>query len=308
MNPFLRVSLLSLIFLAFSSCVSYHEKNIAFQKYFSEAKFAEANETLEALDKNKKASTGKDRLLFFLQKGTVLQELGLYEESNEYFEKAYIFTEDYRPYLGEDHELVLLHYYKALNFLFLKKFESALVECRRINNKLNFLNDRYEEKKNIYKKDAFALNLMGIIYEAAGEYNDAFIAYKNSVDAYESIYASSLATPIPLQLQKDVLRMANANGFSREVKFYQEKFNLELTDETFSKEQLVFFWHNGLAPVKQNRNIDFVVSRNNNNKFFLVNDQLGYRFRVPDGKTAGLSSLNFVRMAFPKYVERSSKH
>ena len=76
--------------------------------------------------------------------------MGRYEESNEYFEKGFLFGEDYRKnylyevasyltnpmvttYKGEDHEHLMLLYYKALNFLKLGKTEEALVECRRLN-------------------------------------------------------------------------------------------------------------------------------------------------------------------------------
>ena len=95
-------------------------------------------------------------------------------------------------YAGEDHELVLMHYFKALNFLRMNQFDEALVECRRINNKLNLLNDRYEKKKNRYRRDAFALNLMGIAYEASGDVNNAFIAYRNAYEAYDEDYTKCI--------------------------------------------------------------------------------------------------------------------
>ena len=144
-------------FASLNGCMTYFQKNVLFQENFVKGDFEEANRILE---KNKKAASDKDRLLYFLQKGVVSQLRGQYDESNEYFENAYLFTEDYRksytmeaaslisnpgikPYTGEDHELVLLHYFKVMNFLQTNKFEEALVECRRINNKLNLLNDRY---------------------------------------------------------------------------------------------------------------------------------------------------------------------
>jgi len=48
------------------------------------------------LDKGKKNETGKNRLLYFMNKGVVLQLMGNNTESNEYLEKAYIYTEDFR--------------------------------------------------------------------------------------------------------------------------------------------------------------------------------------------------------------------
>ena len=73
-------------------------------------------------------------MLYYLNRGSTNSLMGNYEISNEFFEQAYIFTEDYRrkvlnvvasfltnpafvTYPGEDHEIYLVHYYKALNYL-----------------------------------------------------------------------------------------------------------------------------------------------------------------------------------------------
>ena len=64
----------------------------------------------------------------------------------------------------------MIHYYKALNFLKLNDREAALVECKRMNIKLNRLSDKYKSD-NKYKKDAFIQILMGIIYDANDDYN-----------------------------------------------------------------------------------------------------------------------------------------
>ncbi len=79
-----------------------------------------------------------------------------------------------------------LNYYKALNYINLGRYDEALVECRRINIKLNQLNDKYKDKKNKYSGDAFAHLLMGIIYDASKDYNNAFIAYRNALEVYET--------------------------------------------------------------------------------------------------------------------------
>ena len=224
-----------------AGCATYYQKSLIFQEHFVKGEIEDANKTL---DKNKKAAKDKNRLLYFFQKGVVLQMLGQYAESNQYFEEAYIFTEDYRknytmeavslltnptikPYTGEDHELVLMHYFKALNYLRMNQFDEALVECRRINNKLNLLNDRYEKKKNRYKRDAFAMNLMGITYEASGDINNAFIAYRNAYEAYEEDYKVYFNTDVPIQLKKDLLRTAYLNGFTEELEKFEQKFSMK---------------------------------------------------------------------------------
>lgn len=64
----------------------------------------------------------------------------------------------------------MINFYKALNYLQLNNMEDALVEVRKINIRLQQLNDKYPDHKNRYQRDAFAQLLMGLIYDAAGDY------------------------------------------------------------------------------------------------------------------------------------------
>ena len=139
------------------SCATYYQLNYEFNQHY-------ANGDLEAagklLDKNKKQAKDKSRFLYFVNQGLVNTQLGNYEESNEWFEKAFLFGEDYQmnyanvaasflvtpntvTYRGEDHEHLLLLYYKAINYLKLSDYDAALVECRRLNNRLQVLSDKY---------------------------------------------------------------------------------------------------------------------------------------------------------------------
>lgn len=130
-NNRLVYSLVLLAIALLAGCATYYQTTQDFQENFVKGDIESAN---NVLNKNKKAGKGRNKLLYNMQKGVVLQMLGRHEESNEFFEEAYIITEDYRqsnlnkavslvtnpttkPYTGEDHELVLIHYYKALNYL-----------------------------------------------------------------------------------------------------------------------------------------------------------------------------------------------
>ena len=313
---------LLLLLLTVAGCATYYQKNLVFQEQFVSGRIEDANHTL---DKNKKAHKDKNKLLYFLQKGMVLQVLNRYEESNEYFEKAYFFTEDYRknyaiqlsslvtnaavqPYTGEDHELVLMHYFKTLNYLRMGQYESALVECRRINNKLNALNDRYGDKENRYKRDAFAMNLMGITYEASGDKNNAFIAYRNAYTAYRDDYATHYNLKVPNQLKKDLLRTAYSNGFKEELERFEKEFSMKYSHDENNGNDLVFFWHNGLGPVKDEWSINFFIQKGKNGTVMFVNEEFGLSFpyegAASEQSNTTLGSLKFVRAAFPKYLER----
>ncbi len=317
-----RALILGSILLFTAACATYYTKSIQFQERFVAGDIEEAS---AILDKNKKAGKGKDRLLYFLQKGIVLQMLQDYNQSNQLFEEAYIFTEDFRknysaeaasilinptvkPYTGEDHELVLMHYYKAMNYLRMDQLDEALVECRRINIKLNELNDRYEKKKNRYKRDAFATNLMGIIYEVSGDVNNAFIAYRNAYEAYEQDYKPYYGVEVPEQLKKDLLRTAYLNGFNEELEKYEKLFGRTYLHEEKPDGELVFFWHNGLGPVKDEWSLNFFIVKGQGGLVIFENEELGLSFPFPlpamGSGSGGLGDLKFVRVAFPRYLER----
>lgn len=311
------------IFL-FYGCATYYQKSFEFHQDFASGNIEEAKHFLE---KNTKASEKKDRLLYFLDRGVVEQMLGNYKESNFYFEEAYLYHENYsntlgsdllgmvsnpmvKPYKAEDFEAVLIHYYKAINFIHLADFDAALVEIRRINIKLNELNDAYADKKNRYKKDAFALNLMGIIYEAKGDINNAFIAYRNAYDAYQELYSDEFGVETPKQLKVDLLRTASQMGFTQELKRYEEEFGFAAREHEKGEGDLVFFWLNGLGPVKGEFSLNLSTISNGDGFFTFANESEGISipYNTASSNTPNQSSdfsdLKFVRMAVPKYRAR----
>ncbi|SNS73983.1 hypothetical protein SAMN05421640_1059 [Ekhidna lutea] len=311
-----------IILLITSGCASFYQINYEFNKNFEEGNIEEA---ASILDQNKRAAKSKTRFLYYANQGVVEHLLGNYEASNEWLEQAYIFGEDYQKnylnfaasyflnpnlivYPGEDHEHLILLYYKALNFLKMKDYESALVECRRLNQRLLELGDKYRSE-NKYQKDAFINNLMGIIYDASGDYNNAFIAYRNSLNIYQNEYAEMFGLSAPEQLKKDLLRTGTLAGFQSEVDQYSQEFGMSYTSQPASEGgELVFFWHNGLAPVKDEWSINFVAIKGSGGQIIFQNDEYGLNFPFfydtgEDGN-ASITDITGTRVAFPKYVER----
>ena len=312
-----------LTFLSFLSCVSYYEKSRQLQTYVVSGDFLSADKLLDA---DKKGETGVNRVLYWFNRGVVAFMNKEYEKSNLYFSKADRYIEDYRwsigsealalvsnpmvkPYRPEDFEGVMIHYYMALNYIYLKKYEDALVEARRINIQLQRMNTRYKKSKNKYAKDAFAHVLMGLIYEAMGDDNNAFIAYRNALEVYEGEYAKLFGIKTPLQLKRDLLRTALAMGFEKDVKFYEQKFKMKAEPDDPGKGYLVFFWMNGFGPVKGQWSITFFNAGYHNGWVTFKNAEYGLSFpiyvgdRSKDEKNA-IANLSVVRVAFPKYVER----
>ena len=311
-----------MIILAATSCATYYQSNFEFNKEFETGNLDQAYKTLQ---KESSQAHGKKEFLYFVNNGLVLSMMGRYEESNQFFEKAFLFGEDYRTnylnvaasyltnpnfssYRGEDHEHLLLLYYKAINYLKMHNTEDALVEIRRLNIRLQQLSDRYKSKDK-YEEDAFIHILMGITYEVDKDYNNAFIAYRNALHVYRDDFQEMFGVAAPQQLKEDLLRAAWLSDLKPEFEAYKD--SLRMPDYVYQPGEggeLVFFWHNGLAPIKAEWGVDFVISRQGGWVHF-TNEALGLSFPFNlegynDQQKNGLSSLEVFRVAFPKYLER----
>jgi uncharacterized protein len=319
----ISTKLVAIVVIAFlSGCATYYQANQSFNQDFERGNLESAWATLQA---NNKEANSKREFLYYVNNGLVLSMMSRYEESNNYFEKAFLFGEDYRrnylyeaasyltnpnvtTYRGEDHEHLMLLYYKAINYLKLGDTESALVECRRVNIRLQQLSDRYENE-NKFQRDAFIHTLMGLIYEADKDYNNAFIAYRNAVSIYEEDYERLFSIHMPEQVKTDLLRTAWLSGFTNEFEFYKSKWNMpDFEVSTGDQAEVIFFWHNGLAPVKAEWGINFLIDRRDNWVYF-YNQELGINFPFSlegyeKNEKDGLASLEVFRVAFPRYLER----
>ncbi|RME50173.1 MAG: hypothetical protein D6795_10530, partial [Deltaproteobacteria bacterium] len=151
-------------------------------------------------------------------------------------------------------EKVLLNVYNAMNYLSLDNLEDALVEIRRVNEKLALFNTRYEEHKNRYEQDAFAHWFSGLLFEMEGidAYDDALISYKKSYEAYQEAYEPLFGTPPPPFLREDILRAAALAGFEDEVAHFSHAFGIPPPDlETIRKTgEIVLIHENGESPQK----------------------------------------------------------
>lgn len=314
-----KVCLLLPFLVILTSCLTYYERTQNFHNAFEHGNFEAAKEILASADDPK----DKDRLLHYFNLGVTEFMLGNYQVSNEHFEDAYRMVETeqeetakklatllsnprIQTYLGEDHEILLIHYFKALNFLFMGNYDKALVECRRLNIKLTELNDKYNNK-NRYKRDAFSHLLMGLIYDANQDYNNAFIAYRNAYDIYKEDYLKHFNNRPPVQLKRDMLRTADKAGLSYELKQYQKEFEVNYKKDRGEQGSLVFFWHNGLGPIKKEIILNFVLVRGSGGALMFRNDKFGWTFPVPTNQKkekSELSDVEFVKMALPRYSER----
>lgn len=309
------LALLSLVMVA-CTAPSFYQETYNYNKTISSGNFDDAEKIIQ--DHAEELEESKIRFLYFVNGGLVEHLKGDFKKSNEYFEKADLFIEDLRkdalaegaglllnpkltPYYGEDHEVLLINYYKALNYYMLGENDEALVEARRLNLRLQTLSEMYKGD-NKYDQDAFMHVLMGLIYEVNGEYNDAFIAYRNGYDIYNSDYLHMFGQGPPEQLKKDLLRTAAMSGMGAELRQYEKEFGMKYEPPT-EEASLVMLWHNGMGPVKEEWGINFAIISNGGGWVQFVNDEYGFSFPFYIGDN-NLNGLTWIKVVFPKYVER----
>ncbi|MFA8299413.1 MAG: COG3014 family protein [Hyphomicrobiales bacterium] len=312
--------LFSLFFLSLSGCATYYQKNKKYQSLVSQGKFDKARTHLE---KDTRAKEGKNKILYYLNEGWVKYMTQDYDGSIKSFETANNLIADYQknyalgalsylinpkviPYQANDVENVMVNYYKALDFMLTNRYQEALVEAKQITNKLYTINDKYKKYKNHYSDDAFAHIMVGLLYDANNDYNNAFIAYRNALKVYKEVYSNNFGIDAPEQLKKDILRTAYLTGFRDEVRRYEQEFNMKYNHKDHDGGYIVFLWENGFGPIKDEWSINFSIIRGTGGIVTFENEELGLSFPFPATGSGNddFSDLEFIRVAFPKYVER----
>lgn len=323
----LRNALIVIASLLLSGCANFYTKTLIFNQKFEAGDYEAARKYLES---NKKIQRTNNKVLYDLNYATVSHFLGEYDTSVEYFKAADDYFEYYtndvgyealalitnakvKPYEPEYFERVMLHFYQALNFIFLSDYESAMVECRRMNLELNNLSDKYKEHTgNRYSQDAFGHYIMGILYETTGDHNNAFIAYRNALEIYESDYLSMFKTPVPTYLKTAVIRSAYNTGFTAEAMEYEEKYNINYSESKPNESygRLIAFVFDGFSPIKTETSINFTkVGNAAAMSFASDNGALIIPIPIinctPNEKNA-LTNTTSIRMTLPQYTSRTT--
>lgn len=311
-----------LLALLLGSCASY---NAAMDSYYGDVKAKQYDAAQKKLDKNKLLKQQRNRLMYCMEAGRLYHLKKDYKKSNQYFNEADYLAESvrqsagntaasllinpmHRSYTGEDFEKHMLHYYKALNYAALGLHEDAAVEARRINLTTQAQADKYVGKTGRYAKDAFALNLQGMLFEITGELNNAFISYRNAADIYLEAAGPYYGVEIPVQLKQDLLRTAQQLGFTSDVEFYKRKFSCELQSPDYSSGSLVLFLEEGTAPVKIQKN--YWVNITAGNRFYYYSGDGDRSFFDFDYGRHGydegrFTSFNSTKIAMPGYRVQS---
>ncbi len=220
-NEIIRITFISMVLMISFGCASmksHKEHFIGIQEKIEARDFASAIIQLETSKDS--FYSKKDRVLYYLDLGMLYHYNKEYKKSNEMLTKAensieelfsksiskaalsLIVNDNVMEYSGEDYEDIYLNIFKAMNYLALENFDSAFVEIRRINNKLNLLSDKYKKladgynssknskkkmkpAKNKFHNSALGRYLSLLIYRTEGKLDDARIDKEKITEAFK---------------------------------------------------------------------------------------------------------------------------
>jgi hypothetical protein len=222
MNKFclLISAAVTLLCVSCASMYTSQSQYVEAEAFVSQGNYGSAATTIE--ESRGTSYQEKDRVLFYLDIGMLYHYAGEYEKSNSALTEAeYAIEELYTQsiskaigsallndnaleYNGEVYEDLYINIFKSLNYIALDDPESALVEVRRVNNKLNLLQDKYDvmynqysssdenrqaqvsEITNEFHNDALARYLGCILFRNMGDYDDARIDKEFFTSSYKS--------------------------------------------------------------------------------------------------------------------------
>jgi hypothetical protein len=225
-----------IVMILATGCSTYTQKLQELRPRLADGQYDRALELIE------KETGGKDELLAALEQGLVLHQAGRYEQSNVAFATAERLAEELyatslsegavalitndmaRSYRARPFEMVMVPYYRALNYLSLGDRDAALVEARKTSLLLrDYIDATIEgiergdtDDLERTRNDPFMLYFSGMLYDWDGELNDAFIAYRNAATAYQDA-AGLLGLEIPPWLGRDLERVSRRIGFGEEL-------------------------------------------------------------------------------------------
>lgn len=266
---------LPLLLLAGCASLPYRRVEGALQQ----GRFDEARATLAQAQ----ADYGeRARLLWLFDSVSLNHYAGAWESSNAALEEAdrlidrlytrslgnetlaFALNDRSRAYLGENFERVLLHVLGMVNYAALGRRDEALVEARRVDERLKTYAQMVGEDKVGYREDALARYLAAYLYEGGSGQDlwDAYLDYKKADEAFE-LYAKLYGTPKPRRLKADLQRMAGVLGEQEDLRRWRERDGLlaELPQKKAPREQgeVLVLLYEGLAPFKVSKIVSVPV-------------------------------------------------
>ncbi len=160
-----------------------------------------------------------------------------------------------KPYAVKKYERLLSYYYQILNYYYLNQLSGALVECRQATNLIEYYKGEGDDYD--FFGSGFVAYLCGMIFEAAGEWNDAFISYRQAEVNYRNSLEKA-GVPIPEYLGDSLVRVARKLGFTEEAADYQALYGA-LPEYPENYGELILFYESGYVPQKDKVTLTFPI-------------------------------------------------
>ncbi len=238
--------------LLLSGCAGYSGRVAESRRLYDAGQYELAAQTLKPLVER----NDNDRLLYLLDLGAAHHAARNFPEAIKAFREAekqagsishtsisqevgsVVTNDDALFYKGEDFEKLLIHVYLAMDYALSGQFEGALVEARKVNRKIDML---IAEGQIPYERNAFAKYLSGVLFESQGEWNSAFVDYRQ-------LRKWNPDTPL---LGAALLRMADRLQATQELEEFRKTYPNE-KDFRLGKGvgEVVVLVEQGRAPVK----------------------------------------------------------
>tara|TARA_R110000868_G_scaffold8205_3_gene42509 strand:- start:104280 stop:105617 length:1338 start_codon:yes stop_codon:yes gene_type:complete len=212
-----------------------------------------------------------------LQQKAKITATGMFDQS-----AALLVNDNAIPYQGYPYEYILLHQYQALNYVALGDVSGALVEVRRadeeqsytqqlnqktlaaadakakkesINNNVDFNQKQFQQMnaaaaavKNQYL-DAYSYYFGGLMFEATGSSNNAYVAYKQALSI----------SPSNPYLQQNVLRLGkqlSMPDFTR----YQKTYPQTIINPKPNQGKIAIIFEQGFIPLRKAFNLPLPIN------------------------------------------------
>ncbi len=240
-----------------TGCATYQGQVTGPRNLLKSGQFTEALEQFQKLAEK----DDRDQLVHMMDYAMALQIAGQYKESAQAFQRAdkLVDLNDYHSvtnvvsatlggeemvqYKGESYEKFLINTMNAINYLMMGQYDDALVEARRINDKISRMK---MDGREPYELSPFARYLAALLWEAEKKYDDAYIEYEGS-------YKLDGSNPL---LPEDLIRSAKLARRPDAQKKWKSEFPKIVEDPAWydkNKGELIVIFQQGWGPEKQAR-------------------------------------------------------
>ena len=159
------------------------------------------------------------------------------------------------------------------------------VSPESLASKYPSMNTAIGQVKNGFQ-NAYTFYLSGVLYEAAGQANDAYIDYKKALEIY----------PHNITVQQDVWRLANRLDMDNDIQLFKKRFSDDITQSLSKDMSQSIGKHNSQQAPTPNGQLVILVEQG------IINSKQEVSIHLPIFTSHG--DVRFYSVALPSYKNR----